>query len=73
MPIHTFQTNINCGNCIKAITPHLNGELAIERWAVDTDDPRKPLTVEAEADLSAQEIIAIVARAGFTAAPLPVS
>ncbi|MEY4465215.1 MAG: hypothetical protein RLZZ465_845, partial [Bacteroidota bacterium] len=31
-----FNTNINCGNCIKSVTPFLNALESIEAWEVDT-------------------------------------
>ncbi|GAA3975904.1 heavy-metal-associated domain-containing protein [Hymenobacter antarcticus] len=60
-----FKTNINCGGCIKAVTPILNGEKAIQTWQVDTDNPDKILTVAT--DLSAGQIQALVEGAGFKA------
>ncbi|HEX8658633.1 MAG TPA: cation transporter [Hymenobacter sp.] len=60
-----FKTNINCGGCIKAVTPTLNGEKAIQTWAVDTASPDKILTVAT--DLSAEQVQALVEAAGFNA------
>ena len=62
-----FKTNINCGGCLKAVSPALNGEKAIESWQVDTANPSKLLTVST--DLSAAQVVALVADAGFTAEP----
>jgi len=58
-----FKTSINCGNCIKSVTPFLEEVDQIKNWAVDTDNEDKILTVEGEA--AAQEIIAAVEDAGF--------
>ena len=60
-----FKTNINCGGCVKAVTPALNAEKAIHAWQVDTADPAKILTVSTE--LSAAQVQALVAEAGFEA------
>ena len=60
-----FKTNINCGSCIKAVTPILNGEKAIQTWAVDTANPDKILTVST--DLSVAEVAALIDKAGFNA------
>ena len=60
-----FKTNINCGGCIKAVTPALNGEKAIQSWQVDTDNPDKILTLST--DLSAAQVEALIAEAGFEA------
>ena len=60
-----FKTNINCGGCIKAVTPALNGEKAIQTWQVDTTNPDKILTVAT--DLSAEQVQALVEGAGFEA------
>ena len=60
-----FKTNINCGGCLKAVTPTLNGEPAIRQWQVDTANPAKILTVST--DLSPEQVCALVAEAGFEA------
>ena len=63
----SFNTNINCANCVRAITPTLNGEKAISSWQVDTDNPSKVLTVSG--DLSAEQVVALIEEAGFEARP----
>jgi copper chaperone len=60
-----FKTNINCGSCIKAVTPTLNGEKAIQSWLVDTANPNKVLTVTGE--VTAEQVLALVEDAGFKA------
>ena len=65
MPTLKFKTNINCGNCIRAVTPTLNGERAIQTWEVDTTSPDKILTVATE--LSAAQVEALIEKAGFEA------
>ena len=60
-----FKTNINCGGCIKAVTPTLNGEKAIASWQVDTATPDKILTVQT--DLSENQLVALIEEAGFKA------
>ncbi len=65
MPTLTFKTNINCGGCIKAVTPVFNGETAIQNWQVDTTNPDKILTVNT--DLSPAQVQALVEAAGFQA------
>ena len=60
-----FKTNINCANCVRAVTPTLNGEPAITAWQVDTETPNKVLTVTS--DLSEQQLVALIADAGFQA------
>lgn len=64
-----FKTNINCGGCIKAVTPHLDKVEGIKRWDVDTVNPDKILTVEADG-LDAQGVKGIVEKAGFKAEAL---
>lgn len=59
-----YKTNLNCGSCVAAVQPHLDGDSSIERWSVDTNDPNKVLTVEGE-NLSEPEIKRHVADAGF--------
>ena len=65
MPTLKFKTNINCSGCIRAVTPMLNGEKAIQTWEVDTASPDKILTVAT--DLSAAQVEALIEDAGFKA------
>ncbi|MBF9238660.1 heavy-metal-associated domain-containing protein [Hymenobacter sp. BT683] len=60
-----FKTNINCNNCIRAVTPTLNGEKSITSWQVDTANPDKVLTVTG--DLTEDQVVALVEEAGFKA------
>lgn len=61
-----FKTNINCGGCIKAVTPHLDKAEGIKSWQVDTTNPDKVLTVEAYGT-DAQAVQQVVEKAGFKA------
>ena len=63
-----FKTNINCGGCIKAVTPTLNQELGTGNWQVDTANPDKILTVSCT--LPQQHVVALVEEAGFKAEPV---
>jgi copper chaperone len=65
MKSYKFKTNINCNNCIKSVTPHLNEVDSIETWQVDTDNPDKILTVELEDDGNVSEVKEAVESAGF--------
>ena len=58
-----FKTNLRCGSCVAAVTPHLDRVLNVGRWSVDLASPDKTLTVDAEA--SAEDIKAAVAKSGF--------
>ncbi|KAA9345659.1 heavy-metal-associated domain-containing protein [Adhaeribacter soli] len=64
-----FKTNINCGGCLKAVTPTLNQTEGIKCWQVDTENPEKIMTVETET-LTEKEVIAAVEKAGFKASAL---
>ena len=59
-----YKTNLNCGSCVAAVKPHLDGDPAIRRWSVNTADPNKVLTVEGEG-VSAVAVERHVADAGF--------
>ncbi|GAA4495679.1 hypothetical protein GCM10023172_07770 [Hymenobacter ginsengisoli] len=63
-----FKTTINCGGCIKAVTPTLNKEVGAGNWQVDTANPDKILTIMAP--VSAAQVKAAVEQAGFEAVPL---
>ncbi|WP_298363660.1 hypothetical protein [uncultured Lutibacter sp.] len=59
-----FKTNINCGNCIKTVTPFLNELDNIDTWKVDTDNPDKILEVVLD-DNNDKIVIEVVKKAGF--------
>jgi copper chaperone CopZ len=59
-----FKTNINCGSCVKAVTPRLQQIDGLISWNVDTDNPDKVLHVAMATDVSAA-IVAAVQKAGF--------
>lgn len=66
MTIHKFKTNAKCGGCVAAIGAALekNG-VAMGAWSLDLTGPDKVLTIES--DLTAADIVRIVAEAGFRA------
>lgn len=59
-----FKTNINCGSCIKSVTPALNELDNVDLWSVDTESPDKVLTVELDDD-STENVMEAVTKAGF--------
>ncbi|MBO3272114.1 heavy-metal-associated domain-containing protein [Hymenobacter defluvii] len=59
-----FKTNINCGGCIKAVTPTLNQQAGPGNWQVDTANPDKLLTVNSDT-LTATQVVQAVEEAGF--------
>ena len=69
MKTYQFNTNINCGGCVAKVTPHLNENSAIQQWSVDTQNPKKVLTVQTES-LSEEAIVNLVNKAGFKAEPV---
>jgi copper chaperone len=62
-----FKTNINCGGCIATVTPVLNGLKDIQHWEVDTTNPNKILTVNADDSLTAVQIIDALKEKGYKA------
>ena len=60
-----FKTNINCGNCIRSVTPFLNEVDTVDLWKVNTDDPDKILSVDLDEDGTADEVVDAVTKAGF--------
>jgi len=64
MTKHEYRTNLNCGSCVAAVKPLLDGDASIEHWSVDTDDPNKVLTVEGD-NVSTANVEDLVSRAGF--------
>jgi copper chaperone CopZ len=61
-----FITNINCNNCISAVTPFLNSSGIIKEWSVDITDPSKILTITGE-NLTAEYVKEIIKQAGYKA------
>lgn len=66
--IQNFTTNINCGSCVRSVTPFLDEVEGVTIWRVDVEDDRKVLSVEGSA--SPEEIIKMVEDAGFDISPL---
>ncbi|MFM1763129.1 MAG: hypothetical protein RLZZ512_919 [Bacteroidota bacterium] len=62
-----FKTNINCGNCIKSVTPFLNALETVDRWQVNTDVSDKILSIETEESeaMVRQQVEKAVQDAGF--------
>jgi copper chaperone len=66
METYKFKTTINCGSCIRAVTPHLNKLEGVKEWNVNTESPDKILEVKAE-NIDSAEIKSTVEKAGFKA------
>ncbi|MCY7359893.1 MAG: heavy-metal-associated domain-containing protein [Rudanella sp.] len=64
-----FKTNIKCGGCVATVTPSLNAVEGVESWAVDTADPNKVLTVQAQT-ATAADVRKAVEAAGYKAESL---
>lgn len=62
---YTFKTNINCGSCIKSVTPFLNELDNLEFWKVDTENPDKILTVQLE-DTNVESVLNAISKAGYS-------
>jgi copper chaperone len=69
MEIKQFKTNIMCGSCIEKVTPVLNEALGENNWKVDTQNPKKILTVSVE-NASEDDVIKAVEKAGYKAEEL---
>lgn len=66
--IQQFVTSINCGSCIRTVTPFLDDVAGVTIWRVNVEDARKILTVEGTA--SQEDIVHMVEEAGFDISPL---
>jgi copper chaperone len=64
-----FKTNIKCGSCVATVTPSLNAVDGVESWQVDTANPDKILTVQAES-ATAADVKKAVEAAGYRAESL---
>lgn len=63
-----FKTNINCKNCIRAVSGFLDEVEGLEHWEVDTKNPDKILQVQGAMQMEA--IVEAVEDAGFDIEPL---
>jgi len=64
MSTFQFKTNINCGSCIKSVTPFLNELDNVDAWKVDTENPDKILKVDLD-DENVSDVLDAVKKAGF--------
>lgn len=64
-----LKTNIMCGSCVAKATPVLNEAIGAGNWKIDTQNPKKVLTVAREG-LSEAEVVKAVEKAGFKAEAL---
>ncbi len=60
------KTNIMCGSCVAKVTPELDETAGKDNWKVDTQNPKKILTVNTD-KLDENEVIKAVERAGYKA------
>ena len=70
MNTYKFKTNINCGNCIRSVTPFLNELDEVDTWKVDTENPDKVLEVVLD-EGGPEQVEAAVKEAGFKIERLP--
>lgn len=63
----SFSTNIMCGSCLSKVKPKLDAAEQVKEWSVDTTSKDKLLSVTVASGTSAQDVIATVRAAGFTA------
>jgi copper chaperone CopZ len=72
MATRKYKTNINCGNCVKAVTGFLSDVPGIDHWEVDTTNPDKILSVSG-ADFDESAVVEAVEDAGFDIHPVEVT
>lgn len=60
----TYKTTINCGGCVRAVTPFLNEAVGEGNWEVNTEVPEKILKINSS-NIDSEKIIAAVEKAGF--------
>ncbi len=59
-----LKTNINCSGCVAKVTPSLNEVIGEKNWHVDTQNPKKVLTISGT-QVSKNEVIRAIEKAGF--------
>ncbi|MBN9283893.1 MULTISPECIES: cation transporter [Flavobacterium] len=58
-----FKTNINCSGCVQKVTPVLDPLVGENNWKVETENPKKILTVTS--DVPESTLMEQVKSAGF--------
>jgi copper chaperone CopZ len=71
MSLLEFSTNINCGSCVRAVTPTLDALVGENNWKVNTEDVRKLLSVYPD-NIEARQICDALKSIGYSAQPLQV-
>ncbi|MEO5649686.1 MAG: heavy-metal-associated domain-containing protein [Ginsengibacter sp.] len=66
MKTKQFKTNIMCGSCIAKVTPVLNEAFGETNWKVDTQNPKKILTVSTENSVES-DLIKALEKLGYKA------
>jgi copper chaperone len=56
-------TNINCASCVAKVKPYLDEDQRINTWKVNTEDPKKMLSVQGS--ISRDELNALITKAGY--------
>lgn len=61
-----FTTSINCGSCVRAVTPTLNQLVGEGNWQVDTENASKVLTITQD-NVSAELVESALKQLGYSA------
>jgi copper chaperone len=56
-------TNINCASCVAKVKPYLDQDQRIKAWDVNTEDPKKMLSVQGS--ISRHELNTLINKAGY--------
>lgn len=67
MQTKEYTSDLHCNSCVHKLSSFFDAEDRIEFWAVDLKSEDHTLTVEGE--ISAQEVVSLAQKAGFTLAP----
>jgi copper chaperone len=69
MKVLEFTTNINCGSCLRAVTPTLDALIGKDNWDMNTEDSRKILSVYID-HIDSRQICDVLKSIGYSAEPL---
>jgi copper chaperone len=69
MKMIELKTNIMCGSCIAKVTPVLNEMVGENNWKVDTQNPKKILTLTND-DVDKNDVINALQKVGYKAEEL---
>lgn len=62
-----FRTTIKCSGCLAKVIPVLNETIGEDNWDVDIQAPEKILTIATDENVSEDQVVKAMEKAGYKA------